>query len=95
MPLFVLDPGILERDPVAPNRLRFLTELNWQWAAGTGTRPNRILNPIRQAERFDPDGAYTRHWLPELANLPGASIHKPWRTTAPAYPAPLVEFNGM
>ena len=31
---------------------------NWQWVAGTGndTRPNRVLNPVRQAERFDPDG---------------------------------------
>ena len=35
---------------------------NWQWVAGTGndTRPNRVLNPIRQAHRFDPDGAYVR-----------------------------------
>ena len=35
---------------------------NWQWVAGTGndTRPNRVLNPIRQARRFDPDGTYVR-----------------------------------
>ena len=28
---------------------------NWQWVAGTGhnTRPNRVMNPLRQAERFD------------------------------------------
>ena len=28
---------------------------NWQWVAGTGnnTRPNRVLNPLRQAQRFD------------------------------------------
>ena len=38
---------------------------NWQWVAGTGadTRPNRTLNPERQAKRFDPDGAYIRRWL--------------------------------
>ncbi|WP_460719142.1 cryptochrome/photolyase family protein [Nocardia heshunensis] len=72
-------------------------QLNWQWAAGTGTdtRPNRVLNPIRQAERFDPDGVYVRRWLPELAHLPGAAVHKPWRADVPDYPAPLVEFNGM
>ena len=54
---------------------------NWQWVAGTGndTRPHRIFNPIRQAERFDPDGAYVRRWVPELATLPGARIHQPWR----------------
>ncbi|MFE3193942.1 cryptochrome/photolyase family protein [Nocardia sp. NPDC059240] len=74
-------------------------QMNWQWAAGTGTdtRPNRVLNPIRQAERFDPGGDYVRRHLPELAHLPGARIHKPWRATppVPGYPAPLVEFNGM
>jgi deoxyribodipyrimidine photo-lyase len=38
---------------------------NWQWVAGTGndTRPNRVLNPERQARRFDPDGAYVRRHL--------------------------------
>ncbi|WP_040809292.1 cryptochrome/photolyase family protein [Nocardia concava] len=74
-------------------------QMNWQWAAGTGTdtRPNRVLNPLRQAERFDPDGDYVRRWIPELAHLPGARIHKPWRATppVPGYPPPLVEFNGM
>jgi deoxyribodipyrimidine photo-lyase len=41
---------------------------NWQWAAGTGadTRPNRHLDPDRQARRHDPDGAYIRRWSPEL-----------------------------
>jgi deoxyribodipyrimidine photo-lyase len=38
---------------------------NWQWVAGTGadTRPNRTLNPERQAKRFDPAGVYIRRWL--------------------------------
>ena len=42
---------------------------NWQWVAGTGndTRPNRVLNPSRQAQRFDPGGEYVRRHLPELA----------------------------
>ncbi|AUG80637.1 deoxyribodipyrimidine photolyase [Kitasatospora sp. MMS16-BH015] len=53
-------------------------QLNWQWVAGTGndTRPNRVLNPLRQAERYDPEGAYVRRWCPELAHLPGKSIHR-------------------
>jgi deoxyribodipyrimidine photo-lyase len=40
---------------------------NWQWVAGTGasTRPNQVLNPSRQAARFDPDGRYVRRELPE------------------------------
>ncbi|MEW2396647.1 deoxyribodipyrimidine photo-lyase [Streptomyces sp. NPDC046862] len=42
-------------------------QLNWQWAAGTGTdtRPNRVLNPLTQARRFDPHGEYVRRWLPD------------------------------
>ena len=42
---------------------------NWQWVAGTGVdpRPNRVLNPIRQARRFDPDGEYVRRHVAELA----------------------------
>ena len=39
----------------------------WQWAAGTGTDPrrSRSFNPVRQAERFDPDGAYVRRYVRE------------------------------
>ncbi|MFE6050551.1 cryptochrome/photolyase family protein [Kitasatospora sp. NPDC056446] len=68
-------------------------QLNWQWIAGTGndTRPNRVLNPLRQAERYDPDGAYVRHWIPELAHLPGRTVHRPWTSPEPLdYPDPLV-----
>ncbi|MFI2608352.1 cryptochrome/photolyase family protein [Kitasatospora sp. NPDC018619] len=68
-------------------------QLNWQWVAGTGTdtRPNRVLNPLRQADRYDPDGAYVRRWVPELAHLPGPSVHRPWLLDpAPDYPAPIL-----
>ncbi|WP_067568304.1 cryptochrome/photolyase family protein [Nocardia acidivorans] len=74
-------------------------QLNWQWAAGTGTdtRPNRMLNPLRQAERYDPEGSYVHRWLPELAELPGPAAHKPWRSPllAPDYPPPIIECKGM
>ncbi|MCC9307816.1 DNA photolyase family protein [Kitasatospora sp. RB6PN24] len=70
-------------------------QLNWQWVAGTGTdtRPNRVLNPLRQADRYDPDGAYVRRWIPELAHLPGPAVHRPWLLTSdrPDYPAPLID----
>jgi deoxyribodipyrimidine photo-lyase len=42
-------------------------EGNWQWVAGTGVDAQpwfRILNPERQRERFDPDGAYCTRWAP-------------------------------
>ena len=53
----------------------------WQWAAGTGTDAQpffRIFNPTSQGEKFDPDGAYVRRWVPELAKVPAKSIHQPW-----------------
>ncbi len=53
----------------------------WQWAAGTGTDAQpffRIFNPITQGEKFDPDGAYVKAYVPELARVPAKFIHKPW-----------------
>ncbi|MCH6161408.1 cryptochrome/photolyase family protein [Streptomyces marispadix] len=75
-------------------------QLNWQWVAGTGndTRPNRVLNPLTQARRFDPRGEYVRRWLPELAAVEGPAVHRPW--TLPErerarldYPPPLVDLS--
>lgn len=41
----------------------------WQWAAGCGTDAApyfRVFNPTAQGDKFDPDGAYVRRWLPEF-----------------------------
>jgi deoxyribodipyrimidine photo-lyase len=66
--------------------------------AGTGhnTRPNRVLNPLRQAQRFDKAGDYVRRYVPELAGLDPAHIHTPWKlppTERRAYPAPLADLS--
>ena len=71
---------------------------NWQWVAGTGndTRPSRVLNPVRQAKRFDPDGAYVRRYLPELEPVRGMAIFEPWRMEGfdrLDYPPPLVDHD--
>jgi deoxyribodipyrimidine photo-lyase len=77
----------------------------WQWAAGTGTDAQpyfRIFNPTSQGQKFDPQGAYVRHYLPELANVPEKFIHEPWKMSEQAqrqagvqigrnYPAPIVD----
>jgi deoxyribodipyrimidine photo-lyase len=69
----------------------------WQWVAGTGTDPrrSRSFNPVRQAERFDPDGAYVRRYVRELADVPAARIFAPWwdpeLLRATGYPAPIIE----
>jgi deoxyribodipyrimidine photo-lyase len=71
---------------------------NWQWVAGTGNdaRPNRIFNPLRQAQRFDPDGDYVRRYVPELRDIGGAEVHAPWLLDDDLrgrldYPDPLVD----
>jgi len=75
-------------------------QLNWQWTAGTGTdtRPNRVLNPVAQGKRYDPEGAYVRRWLPELAALTGPAIHEPWKLrgrdrAALDYPEPVISLS--
>ncbi|KOV89399.1 cryptochrome/photolyase family protein [Streptomyces sp. NRRL B-3648] len=72
-------------------------QLNWQWMAGTGTdtRPYRVLNPVTQGKRYDPDGTYVRRWVAELADVAGAAAHEPWKLPAPVrsatgYPEPVV-----
>lgn len=70
---------------------------NWQWVAGTGTdtRPSRVFNPVLQARRYDPDGAYIRRWVPELAGLPTDLVFAPWTDPGAlartGYPPPIVE----
>ena len=64
----------------------------------------RIFNPIAQGERFDPDGAYVRRWVPALAQLPARHIHRPWLAPAELlrsagvrldhdYPRPIVDLG--
>jgi deoxyribodipyrimidine photo-lyase len=78
---------------------------NWQWVAGCGTDAApyfRVFNPVLQGEKFDADGAYVRRWVPEIAALDDAWIHKPWGAPDSAlemagivlgktYPAPIVD----
>ena len=61
--------------------------LGWQWTAGCGADAApffRVFNPTLQAERFDPDGAYIRRWLPEFAARGGDHG---------AYLQPVVDFR--
>jgi deoxyribodipyrimidine photo-lyase len=68
----------------------------WQWSAGTGTDAApyfRIFNPTSQSEKFDPDGAFIRTWVPELASVSGKAIHDPppLLRARLGYPAPIVD----
>jgi len=77
----------------------------WQWSASTGTDAApyfRVFNPILQSRKFDPDGAFIRRMVPELAGIAGKAIHAPWElaplearaagvTLGETYPAPIVD----
>lgn len=93
--------ALVDGDPASNNG-------GWQWVAGTGADAApyfRVLNPVRQSQRFDPGGAYIRRWVPELTRVPDARIHEPWRMTADEeaaagcvigvdYPAPITDHAG-
>jgi deoxyribodipyrimidine photo-lyase len=64
--------------------------LGWQWVAGCGADAApyfRVFNPVTQGRRYDPDGAYVRRWVPELAGLDTRYLHSPWEATPAALAA--------
>ncbi len=68
---------------------------SWQWVAGCGADAApyfRIFNPVLQGRKWDPDGAYIRRWVPELAAVPAKAIHDA-DAGAPVspYPGPIVD----
>jgi deoxyribodipyrimidine photo-lyase len=77
----------------------------WQWASSSGCDAQpyfRIFNPITQSEKFDPGGKFIRRYLPQLAGLPDAAIHAPWKANeiekaaaglvlGENYPLPIVD----
>lgn len=68
----------------------------WQWSASTGADAApyfRIFNPIRQSERFDPDGQFIKRYLPQLEGLNPKSIHSPSPMEAEmsGYPKAIIE----
>jgi len=72
----------------------------WQWSASTGTDAVpyfRIFNPVSQSQRFDPQGAFIRHWLPELSGEDEKNIHQPMKVTDllvnNSYHSPIVDLS--
>ncbi|KAJ7979862.1 cryptochrome-1-like [Quillaja saponaria] len=81
--------------------------LGWQYISGSlpdGHELQRLDNPEIQGAKFDPEGEYVRHWLPELARMPTEWIHHPWDAPVAVlrlsgvdlgsnYPKPIVEID--
>lgn len=79
--------------------------MGWQWIAGCGADAApyfRVFNPVTQGEKFDKDGEYVRRWVPELKDMPGKYLHKPWEAPqdvlrhagvvpGETYPEPMVD----
>lgn len=77
----------------------------FQMQAGTsGVNTIRIYNPVKQGQEHDPTGEFIRKWLPELAPLPTAHLHEPWKLSAleqkwlgwelgKQYPQPIVNLE--
>ncbi|MGK7912302.1 MAG: DASH family cryptochrome [Synechococcus sp.] len=78
---------------------------NWNYTAGVGNdaRGFRYFNIPKQAKTYDLKGDYARHWLPELAQVPGDKVHQPEKLNAEEqkrfncqlgvdYPRPVVDF---
>ena len=72
----------------------------WQWSSSTGTDSVpyfRIFNPLTQSERFDPEGRFIKHWLPQLADLNKKQVHNPASIGGlfgvANYPAPMVNLS--
>ncbi len=63
----------------------------------TGINTPRIYNPVKQGLDHDPNGTFTRRWLPELAPVPDAFLQQPWkwpdaaRLLGQRYPEPIVD----
>jgi len=89
---------LLDADPAS-------NPASWQWVAGSGADAApffRIFNPMLQGEKFDPNGEYVRHYVPEIARLSSKYIHTPWVASAvelasagiklgQTYPRPIVD----
>ena len=66
---------------------------SWQWVAGSGADAApyfRIFNPVTQGQKFDPEGAYVRRFVPELSQCPKKFIHNPWEA-----PSDLMRSRGI
>lgn len=78
---------------------------SWQWVSGCGADAApyfRVFNPVLQGQKFDPDGAYVRRYVPELQGIRDGAVHAPWLLEASelrqlgvvlgqSYPQPIVD----
>ncbi|MDW8082655.1 MAG: deoxyribodipyrimidine photo-lyase [Sulfolobales archaeon] len=66
---------------------------NWQWSASVGVDPVpiRVFNPIKQVEKYDPDCAYVKKYIPELEGYSCREIADPLTHKLRGYYEPVVD----
>ena len=65
---------------------------NWTYVAGVGADPreDRYFLIPKQAKQYDAEGAFMRHWLPELRAVATGALHEPKKLPSGlGYPAPV------
>jgi len=70
----------------------------WQWCSSTGADGApyfRIMSPLSQSKRFDPEGQFIRKLVPELRELDNKSIHNPSSEQREklGYPEPVIDYK--
>lgn len=69
---------------------------SWQWVAGCGADAApyfRIFNPVTQGEKFDPECAYIKRFVPELKDISSQEIHNSYGLKIKNYPSPIVDLS--
>lgn len=77
----------------------------FQMQAGTtGINTVRLYNPVKNSLEHDKNGEFIKKWIPELAKVPIAYIHEPWKMSymeqtfcntfiGEDYPQPIVDLK--
>ena len=69
---------------------------SWQWTAGSGADAApyfRIFNPILQGKKFDPEGLYTKKFVPELKDFPAKYLFAPWEADDSVFKDAGIEYG--
>lgn len=83
-----------------------LNQANWQWLSCSRYffQYFRVYSPVAFGKKTDPQGAYIKKWLPQLANMPAKYIFEPWKAPLSVqqqancivgvdYPNPIVDHD--
>lgn len=84
--------------PLARLFTDYVSAIHWpQMAALAGAGSGGVFDPVKLGRNLDPEGVFTRRWLPELATVPDVFLQTPWRwpearrLLGHRYPEPIID----